>query len=78
MRTITKKRMPVSAAMRMVAQSFSGPVMYCWLKLMMARPSPSFTPPGPSPMMAPTMAAAAATLSAVKRYGTEAGRRSLR
>ena len=49
MRTQMKKKMPVRAAMRMVAQSFSGPVMYCWLKLMMARPSPSFTPPGPLP-----------------------------
>ncbi len=70
--------MPTSEAMRMVAHSFSGPVMYCWLKLMMALPRPSPTPPGPSPMMAPMMAHVAATLSAVKRNGTEAGKRSLR
>ena len=35
-------------------------------------------PPGPSPMIAPTMLAVAAIFSAVNRYGSDAGRRSLR
>ena len=38
--------------------------MYCWLKLRIARPRPCGTPPGPSPMIVPTMLAAAAILSA--------------
>ena len=35
-------------------------------------------PPGPSPMIAPTMLAVAAIFSAVNRYGSDAGRRSCR
>ena len=70
--------MPTTAATRIVAHSFSGPVMYCWLKFRIARPRPCGTPPGPSPMIVPTMLAAAAILSAVNRYGTLAGRRTLR
>ena len=34
-------------------------------------------PPVPSPMIAPTMLAVAAILSAVNRYGIDAGSRSL-
>jgi hypothetical protein len=34
-------------ATRIAAHSFSGPVMYCWLKLMIARPRPLGMPPGP-------------------------------
>ena len=77
-RIITKKVTPSSDATRIAAHSFSGPVMYCWLKLMIARPRPLGIPPGPSPMIAPTIDAVAAILSAVNRYGIEAGRRSLR
>ena len=33
-------------------------------------------PPGPSPMIAPTMLAVAAILSATKRNGSDAGSRS--
>ena len=39
-RTIRKKRTPTSDATMIVAQSFSGPVMYCWLKVRIARPRP--------------------------------------
>ena len=35
-------------------------------------------PPGPSPMIAPTMDAVAAIFRAVNRYGRDAGRRTLR
>jgi hypothetical protein len=35
-------------------------------------------PPGPSPMMAPTMDAVAAIFKAVKRYGRDAGSRTFR
>ena len=35
-------------------------------------------PPGPSPMIAPTMLAVAAIFRAVNRYGSEAGKRSRR
>src|SRR6188472_3294692 len=45
---------------------------------MIARPRPSGMPPGPSPMITPTMDAVAAILSAVNRYGSEAGRRTFR
>ena len=77
-RIITKNVTPSSDATRIAAHSFSGPVMYCWLKLMIARPRPFGIPPGPSPMIAPTIDAVAAILSAVNRYGIEAGRRTLR
>ena len=62
-----KKTMPSTAQAMMVAHSFSGPLMYWLLKLMIARPSPSRIWPGPSPTIAPTMLAVAATLSAVNR-----------
>ena len=39
-RTTRKNMMPTSEATRIVAQSFSGPVMYCWLKVRIARPRP--------------------------------------
>ena len=77
-RMTAKNRMPTMADTKMAAHSFSGPVMYCWLKLRMARPRPSGMPPGPSPMMAPTMDAVAAIFKAVNRYGKDAGRRTLR
>src|SRR4029078_1151381 len=41
---------------------------------MISRPRPSEIPPGPSPMIAPTIPAVAEIFSAVKRYGSEAGR----
>ncbi len=40
-------------------------------------PRPSTAPVGNSPTMVPTSAAAMATFSAAKKYGMEAGRRSL-
>ena len=69
--------MPSSDAARIAAHSFSGALVYCSLKLRIARPSPNWLPPGfPSPTIAPTMLAVAATLSALNRYGSEAGMRS--
>src|SRR5262245_59071177 len=60
-RTARKKVSPSSAAASIAAQSFSGPVMYCSLKLRIARPRPNWLPPGfPSPTIAPTMLAVAA------------------
>ena len=64
-----KNTIPSSAQAMIVAHSFSGPLMYWLLKLMMARPRPSRIWPGPSPTMAPTMLAVALILSAVNRYG---------
>ena len=57
-------------------QSFSGAIVYCWLKKRIARPRPYRMPPGPSPTMAPTMLAVAVIFSAVNRYGSDAGSRS--
>src|SRR5919206_3139922 len=45
---------------------------------MIARPRPSGMPPGPSPMIAPTIDAVAAILIAVNRYGSDAGSRTFR
>ena len=75
---IRKNATPSSDDTRIAAHSFSGPVMYCWLKLMIARPSPFGMPPGPSPMIAPTMLAVAAIFKPVNRYGIDAGRRTCR
>jgi hypothetical protein len=66
-RTRAKKAIPTTAQAITVAHSFSGPDAYCWLKLMIARPSPPGMPVGASATIAPTMLAVALIFRAVNR-----------